>query len=890
MTERVGKTDTTLEEEPSVSSRKRNGNLQKRPRDNASKTDGVGILPSRKRQRVSQACDQCRSRKDRCDGGQPVCSTCSPLGRTCSYEPNPKKRGLPTGYVRVLEILWGLVFENIHGSEDTVLALLRSVKSLVELQGRTLITAKDGDATEHHLESWRKSAVSKEVERLLSGPDAPIEIGRRAGAHVPLDNQSDANGSPSTLPVTSMAWRTPHNLIAREDPGRRPSRGIGKYPETSEDVGPFAVPYDSASSAEQASDNHISLTLPSKSWQLLDVYFAYTQCWFPIIEKHDILRVSYSYSGRAFEIRRRAPGTGKHAALWAILAYASYQDVERKEDAFVSNDSEAIELNSRQIYSTAKRLIPTEDSLCELGHVQALLILGLVNIGTGSLTAAWLLVSHAVRIAVDLGLRLSTKDPSEPDSANKSSDRRKHIFFGCFVLETLLSARVGRLAHLRTEDVSDASPIEEDGLEEWDPWVDSSGLNANRRGQRKGRRIPAHALSTFNQLLGLMGIQNDILRQSFNDTIKEDRYYDFHISLDNWRNNLPDHCTLESPLDPTHASANIAPQLLNLHLTYLCTLVILQLRCGPVEAVRRELEKDSTGFDDDKVGEIPKLIVQYSEGICTFGLPSTFAPFLFLARRYISIIGDQTTSEPSRISQMKTDLCAATSVLDNTWSVTGATRKVSDIRTNNEHVHTSKSSGRISPKVCQTNYLRDENISVAAWNESNEFQRKQHPVSPNYHFGAASLDSMEAISSSLNEELQGQNSYANSHSTPPPYIHPVERQVEMLPPSNASMSVSGMLAGSSKNEASPRRFQSRYQSDDLYMLENGESSHPDLLIDHFPLADPIRSQPRHELKSLDCPSIFETMNADFNTEDYSTPVADMDALFDELASLDGAER
>jgi hypothetical protein len=39
------------------------------------------------RKRVSQACDRCRSRKDKCDGKKPVCSTCAALEQVCSYDP-----------------------------------------------------------------------------------------------------------------------------------------------------------------------------------------------------------------------------------------------------------------------------------------------------------------------------------------------------------------------------------------------------------------------------------------------------------------------------------------------------------------------------------------------------------------------------------------------------------------------------------------------------------------------------------------------------------------------------------------------------------------------------------------------------------------------------------
>src|SRR6266536_6021160 len=125
----------------------------------------------RKRQRISQACDQCRKRKSKCDGKRPICAICGPLKRKCTYGTNAKKRGLQTGYVRGLEILWGLVFKSVEGSEDTVQTLLRGDIDGVSVENWYKELAKDGEAPESLLEAWRKSTVAKDIERLLSTAD-----------------------------------------------------------------------------------------------------------------------------------------------------------------------------------------------------------------------------------------------------------------------------------------------------------------------------------------------------------------------------------------------------------------------------------------------------------------------------------------------------------------------------------------------------------------------------------------------------------------------------------------------------------------------------------------------------------------------------------------------
>ena len=55
---------------------------------------------------------------------RPACSTCTTNGRACSYDANVKKRGLPEGYVRGLEKLWGLAIREIDTVEDSILVAL----------------------------------------------------------------------------------------------------------------------------------------------------------------------------------------------------------------------------------------------------------------------------------------------------------------------------------------------------------------------------------------------------------------------------------------------------------------------------------------------------------------------------------------------------------------------------------------------------------------------------------------------------------------------------------------------------------------------------------------------------------------------------------------------
>jgi hypothetical protein len=53
-----------------------------------------------------------------------ACSTCVTNGRSCSYDANVKKRGLPEGYVRGLEKRWGIAIKEVNTIENGILTAL----------------------------------------------------------------------------------------------------------------------------------------------------------------------------------------------------------------------------------------------------------------------------------------------------------------------------------------------------------------------------------------------------------------------------------------------------------------------------------------------------------------------------------------------------------------------------------------------------------------------------------------------------------------------------------------------------------------------------------------------------------------------------------------------
>jgi hypothetical protein len=136
----------------------------------------------------------------------------------------------------------------------------------------------------------------------------------------------------------------------------------------------------------------------------------------------------------------------------------------------------------------AKALIPAETGF-ELGHIKALLILGLDDIVKGVWITAWLAIGSAVRLLT----HLTSKKGS---SSRLNEGRTKHTFLAAYLLESTIASRTGASVHLRSEDIRRTGLLIEDGLEEWAPWSDPTHGSASI-----AQKSPARTISTFNELV-----------------------------------------------------------------------------------------------------------------------------------------------------------------------------------------------------------------------------------------------------------------------------------------------------------------------------------------------------------------------------------------------------
>ena len=418
---------------------------------NTSGINGNDETAGRSRKRVSRACDRCRVKKDKCDGLRPRCSPCIANNVECSYDPISKKRGLPEGYVRGLEKLWALSIVKITGLED-------AIRQIASQERNFSLWSHEASGDVLHAK-WKDSGVLRELESMLSRTDAEGSANRSK-----RKREDDSESFlPQEDPVSTMYSMQPEFHVVS-------SQGQGVIP-------------DQTAASISSTDDSTQTQLPATASAILEHYFAYTHCWLPIIEKHQVMRTCYEYAKG-----QRSASTANLAVLWAILAYTSQQ-----------LEHESFGKQPQALLASARELLPDENGPFELGHAQAMLLMALLHIGHARWNQAWMLIGFASRVALQLR------------SSNSSIPKRLGATLqACCMLDTLIAGHLMLRPHLRRSDVGELERLEEDGSEDWEPWrTPDAGTGSNL--------APALTNSCFNRLVEVVLITNDLITHDLQD-------------------------------------------------------------------------------------------------------------------------------------------------------------------------------------------------------------------------------------------------------------------------------------------------------------------------------------------------------------------------------------
>lgn len=505
----------------------------------------------------------------------------------------------------------------------------------------------DDGASETLHESWKTSRLFGALERMLSNPDITTPQSpdkRQRDEYGDSADGEDKWGFRLVKSSTSLGPNVPRVVEPYTSPNVKRARL-----SLSGDSPPIPHPV-----------KHLdSLQLPPQTSQLLDIYFSVTHTWFPIVAKHNILRVSYLYANAPFPASNVRTESGDHAALWAILSYT----ISQSKDTL--RDGPAALSKAREFYSNSRRFIPSEKENYELGHVQALLLLTLVNIGLEDWTAAWLLSGQAARMAVSKGLGTYSNNPPSDEMR-----QGRAVFLGCFVIDSLLSFRLGRNPCMTPNDLATAGRLEEDGLEEWNSWADVLPPMRGMRSKHPPRRGPLLSLSSFNRLVDLASVLNKVIQGSSDERGAHVLAQQLVLDLKQWDEGLPPGCRLVGPESnyPERHSA-LLPHQTYVGLTYAATLLWLYLRMVPRELGLHHSQRPATEGAKRLLFRVLPMMSQHLENFQPCGIPPVFEVTLrIVAKQALSL---RDTIEPGTFpfAQWTEELLRQTVELKPTWPV-----------------------------------------------------------------------------------------------------------------------------------------------------------------------------------------------------------------------------
>ncbi|ORX47777.1 hypothetical protein DM01DRAFT_1292516 [Hesseltinella vesiculosa] len=289
-----------------------------------------------------------------------------------------------------------------------------------------------------------------------------------------------------------------------------------------------------------------------------DLIVAYFEHFYPILPMFYKQRLSSSLDEPAM-------------AISPLLLNAIYCLASR-----VSNDPRVIaepgkpESAGELYFERAKLLLDNYYDVPSISTVQALLLLACHQQGTMKSARAWLYGGLAFRMALDLGLNRNCDHWHIPDD---EKERRKRVFWCCFVMDRLASANYGRTSTFEESDCDVPFPLDDDDEPLFPPsFVDYSVPTG-------GQMLILSHLVRICDILGHI-LKNFYYVKAFQQLDLrsiEQTVATLDSRLDHWFRNLPP--LIHIQLDTIPHDMPVCA--LHLHLVYHTTLILLHRQFIP---------------------------------------------------------------------------------------------------------------------------------------------------------------------------------------------------------------------------------------------------------------------------------------------------------------------
>ncbi|GFF32021.1 hypothetical protein IFM58399_03077 [Aspergillus lentulus] len=533
-----------------------------------------------KRRKVAVACDECRARKVRCDGIQPVCGPCMKRSDArCVYTGEPEKRRAVRNYIATLEnkirhlenkdgpqasgytqstSLFDQISPSVESSEQ--LSPSQTVP-LRRLYGRDGFSAGNGGQS--------SNAVCRRSERPLDAEAGDDGVNAMMGS---LEEERQTQGFFGSSSATSFMRQIKTAVEKTVDlPDRRTSESIlGTAPQSS--------PLSNRTKRPSTVSNYV---LPPRKTadSLMEVYWRFVFPLYPLVDSIH-LRAEYSklWTGETLDSDENMLMCTLNVifALACQLAdFIARDEREASADAFFSRAKDLLHFNLWHGGSAAL--------------IQCLLLMAQYLQSTDSAHQCWIVTGLAIRNAQSLGLHLPQTIAHLPSFQEQQLARK--IWHGCVLMDRVISMTFGRPAM-----ISKASC----GSVPLPATVDEEYIPAALGGEVRQPADRPSLMAFYAKSLELYEILNDILLSLYKPVPEEnpEDIYDFYFNkgsdegertifeldraLTKWTQSLPPHLrgdTSSKPVDAVFYHQSVVLRARFLHVRMLLFRPILSKYC-----------------------------------------------------------------------------------------------------------------------------------------------------------------------------------------------------------------------------------------------------------------------------------------------------------------------
>ena len=544
------------------------------PPDHLLTTDDGSSAPKPKRQKVTIACDECRTKKIKCDGVRPVCQPCLRkygADAQCNWGVSTGRGGgISRDYIMQLE---DRIRELERGNADPSEPRAHPnglTNSLATPLRAAFVSSFLADPSGAHSQgSWSDQVRNVGVKR---GPPGTENAGPQPFTDDISPSQPQWQGAPQTTSTPSTVSPEPSRsgvvsamMGAVLDDDRNQAffggssagsfikqirKAIDGKIEFPRDVEPSNTILDEVQLSmlmperESRPKSQINYVLPPRKVadSLMAVFWQDVYPIYPNLDRHEIETAYQSlWSGQGgYDEPMFLCMLNIIFALSCLLsATIKPEQREASSEVFFVRAQETLNLNMWQVGS--------------FQSVQAFLLLSQYLQSTNDPHRCWLVIGVAIRTAQSLGLHLP--ETSENVSSPRARELLRKVWHGCVLQDRFLSMTYGRPAMIGKRAAA-AVPV---------PLaVDEEYLSGGHlKGDFEPPRIPS-LMDFFIQSLGLYRIMNDILLSVYapdpkNDSIDDlyeclfprrtespsRSFLDLDRELNSWERNLPLHLRID---------------------------------------------------------------------------------------------------------------------------------------------------------------------------------------------------------------------------------------------------------------------------------------------------------------------------------------------------------